>query len=77
MWVAANQYGPFGRLRFPGQAKVVDPHGRVLATTGARPGLALARIDARSAVRAERQELYHLGDRVPEAYGVSPARRVA
>ena len=78
VWVAANQHGTLGRLRFPGQAKVVDPEGRVLATTGARAGTAIARIDSRAAVHSVRHELFHLGDRVPVAYDVSltPARRV-
>ena len=71
VWVASNLYGSLGRLRFPGQAKVVDPDGRVLAGTGARAGIALARIDARDAVRSVRGELSHLGDRVPVAYGMS------
>jgi N-carbamoylputrescine amidase len=77
VWVSSNQYGSLGRLRFPGQAKVVDPDGRVLASTGARRGVALARIDPRAAVRATRDELFHLGDRVPMTYGESPARHVA
>ncbi len=68
VWVAANHHGTVGRLRFPGQAKVVDPDGRVLANTGARAGVALARIDTPGAVRAARDELYHLGDRLPVAY---------
>jgi predicted amidohydrolase len=71
VWVASNLHGSLGRLRFPGQAKVVDPNGRVLAGTGARAGIALARIDARDAVRCARGELSHLGDRVPVAYGMS------
>ena len=70
VWVASNHHGSLGRLRFPGQAKVVDPNGRVLASTGARAGTALARIDACAAVRAARGELSHLGDRVPVAYDV-------
>ena len=73
VWVASNQYGPLGRLRFPGQAKVVDPDGRVLSSTGARAGIAVARIDVRTAVQAARGELSHLGDRVPVAYGMSIA----
>jgi N-carbamoylputrescine amidase len=77
VWVAANQYGPFGRLRFLGQAKIVDPDGRVLATTGAHAGLAVAHIDPRVAVRTVRDELCHLGDRVPAAYGSSPSSQVA
>jgi N-carbamoylputrescine amidase len=71
VWVASNLYGSLGRLRFPGQAKVVDPDGRVLSSTGARAGMALARIDVRAAVQAARGELSHLGDRVPVAYGMS------
>jgi predicted amidohydrolase len=71
VWVASNHHGSLGRLRFPGQAKVVDPDGRVLAGTGARAGMALAHIDARAAVGAARGEISHLGDRVPVAYGVT------
>jgi predicted amidohydrolase len=66
-----------GRLRFPGQAKVVDPDGRVLAATGARAGLALARIDSSDVVRRTRDELFHIGDRVAGAYGVSTTARIA
>jgi predicted amidohydrolase len=71
VWVASNLHGSLGRLRFPGQAKVVDPDGRVLSSTGARAGIAFARIDVRAAVLAARGELSHLGDRVPVAYGMS------
>jgi N-carbamoylputrescine amidase len=77
VWVTANQTGSFGRLRFPGQAKVVDPEGRVLANTGTRAGVAFARIDARAAVRASRDELFHLEDRIPVAYDVKPVLNVA
>jgi len=73
VWVSANHSGRFGRLRFPGQAKVVDPDGRVLASTGARPGVALARVDALDAVAASRHRLSHLEDRRPYAYGLTPA----
>ncbi|MGI8945657.1 MAG: carbon-nitrogen hydrolase family protein [Thermoleophilaceae bacterium] len=68
VWVSANQAGRLGRLRFPGHAKVVDPTGRVLATTGSRAGVALARVDALQAVDSARAELSHLGDRRPRAY---------
>jgi N-carbamoylputrescine amidase len=77
VWASANHCGSLGALRFPGQAKIVDPDGRVLASTGARAGLAIARVDFRAAVRRAREELFHLGDRVAEAYGLSPAARVA
>lgn len=72
VWVSANHHGVFGGLRFPGQAKVVDPEGRVLDTTGSRPGVAFARIDPAAAVRRARQDLCHLGDRVAAAYAVEP-----
>ena len=68
VWVSSNQVGRFGRLRFPGQAKVVDPRGRVLARTGTRPGVALARVDAPSVVAAARDRLSYLDDRRPLAY---------
>lgn len=72
VWVSANQHGVFGRVRFPGQAKVVDPDGRVLAATGSRPGVALARIDPTVSVRRIRDELFHLADRLPAAYVPDP-----
>jgi len=68
VWVSSNQVGRFGRLRFPGQAKVVDPRGRVLARTGARTGSALARVDAPGVVAAARNRLSYLDDRQPLAY---------
>jgi predicted amidohydrolase len=68
VWVSANQVGRFGRLRFPGQAKVVDPRGRVLAKTGARAGVALAHVDAPGVVAAARDRLSYLDDRRPLAY---------
>ena len=74
VWVSANQRGGFGRLRFPGHAKVVDPDGRVLASTGSREGAAVARIDPAGAVGAARGELSHLGDRRPRAYGLATSR---
>lgn len=77
VWVASNQSGSLGRLRFPGQAKIVDPDGRILASTGARPGVAFARIDRWTAVRSTRDELFHLGDRLPAAYDGVPTARPA
>ncbi len=73
VWVSSNQVGRFGRLRFPGQAKVVDPRGRVLAKTGGRAGAALARVDAPSVVAAARDRLSYLDDRRPPAYADLPA----
>lgn len=68
VWVSANQVGRLGRLRFPGQAKVVDPGGKVLARTGTRSGLALAGVGTASSVSAVRTAISHLGDRRPHAY---------
>lgn len=76
VWASANQCGTFCRLRFPGQSKVVDPDGRVVARTGTRPGMALATIDAAMATATFREQLSHLADRRPAAYQpahVSPA----
>jgi len=70
VWVSSNQVGRFGRLRFPGQAKVVDPRGRVLAKTGFRAGEALARVDAPGVVAAARRRLSYLDDRRPLAYAI-------
>jgi nitrilase len=78
VWVASNQTGRWGQLRFLGGAKVVDPDGVVLARTGPRGGLALAAVDARAEVERSRAVIDHLGDRRPEAYGVpEPAAAVA
>jgi predicted amidohydrolase len=68
IWASANQSGRLGRLRFPGHAKVVDPGGRVLSTTGSRSGMALARVDALGAIDAARSEFPHLADRRPQTY---------
>ena len=68
VWVSTNQTGRLGRLRFPGQAKVIDPDEHVLARTGARPGTALATIDAAAEVRRHRAEISHLDDRVEGSY---------
>jgi N-carbamoylputrescine amidase len=68
VWVSANQVGKLGRLRFPGQAKVVSPEGNVLATTRSRRGVAMAGVDLAGAVSAARTAISHLGDRRPHAY---------
>ena len=74
VWVSSNQVGRFGRLRFPGQSKVVDPSGRVLAKTGARAGSAFARVDAPGVVAAARNRMSYLDDRRPSAYAELPAQ---
>jgi len=76
VWVSSNQTGRFGRLRFPGHAKVVDPYGTILACTGGRKGVAVATVDAGLVGRA-REELSHLGDRRPFAYQLGRGRSAA
>jgi predicted amidohydrolase len=68
VWVAANQCGQFGQLRFLGQSKVVGPGGQVLATTGTKPGLAVATVDVDAELERARRTFDHLAERVPSAY---------
>ncbi len=69
VWVAANQHGTFGRLRFVANAKVVGPGGDVRATTGTDAGLAVAPMDVGAELEAARRAMFHLRDRRPELYG--------
>ena len=75
-FASANQTGPWGALRFLGDAKIVDPDGVVLARTHARPGLALANADL-DEVHRSRAVIDHLADRRPAAYGDPLASRPA
>ncbi|WP_433305294.1 carbon-nitrogen hydrolase family protein [Actinoplanes sp. CA-030573] len=68
VWLSANQSGTFGSLRFVCSAKVVDPGGDVLATTGTAPGMAVAEVDVAAALAAARRSMAHLRDRRPDAY---------
>ncbi|WP_127783680.1 carbon-nitrogen hydrolase family protein [Rhodococcus sp. X156] len=79
VWVASNQAGTFGSLRFVCSAKIVGPGGEVLADTGTAPGLASARLDVQAELAAIRGGgMYNLRDRRPELYGdVVEANRVA
>ncbi|RZL80472.1 MAG: carbon-nitrogen hydrolase family protein [Rhodococcus sp. (in: high G+C Gram-positive bacteria)] len=70
VWVASNQAGTFGSLRFVCSAKIVGPGGDILADTGIRPGLASARLDVQAEIAAIRSGgMYNLRDRRPEVYG--------
>jgi predicted amidohydrolase len=73
VWVSTNQAGPWGPLKFLGQARVVDPDGVVLAQTGHRGGMAFASVDIGAAIGDFRSEIDHLGDRRPAAYLADPA----
>ena len=77
VWVASNQTGPWGHLRFLGGAKVVDPDGVVRARTGPRGGLAVAALDVRGEVDRSRAVIDHLADRRPDAYALHEARAAA
>jgi N-carbamoylputrescine amidase len=70
VWVASNQSGTFGKLRFVGNAKVVGPGGDVLATTGVGEGMAVASVDVADALHTARRSMFHLRDRRPESYAV-------
>ncbi|WP_405164907.1 carbon-nitrogen hydrolase family protein [Nocardia sp. NBC_01499] len=69
IWVASNQAGTFGSLRFVCSAKIVGPGGELLATTGAEPGLATATIDLDEKLGLARNSgMYNLRDRRPDLY---------
>ncbi len=68
-WVAANQSGTFGSLRYVGNAKIVDPGGNILDTTLLESGLAVADVDIAGTFRAMRGGMFHLRDRRPDVYG--------
>ncbi|GAA0311116.1 carbon-nitrogen hydrolase family protein [Kineococcus aurantiacus] len=77
VWVAANQAGTFGSLRFVGSAKVVGPGGEVLAGTGVEAGLAVADVDVAAELAAARRSMFNLRDRRPDTYDAlvrEPAR---
>lgn len=76
VWVSTNTTGRDGPLRFIGQAKVVSPRGEIIAATGARAGIALARIDAREQVRDARMRIDYLADRRPAAYAAATSSAV-
>jgi len=73
VWLAANQHGTFGKLRFVANAKVVGPGGDVLATTGIHAGMAVAEINVPSALETARRAMFHLRDRRPDTYGAVTA----
>lgn len=68
-WIASNQSGTFGSLRYVGNAKVVDPGGNILATTLLDSGMAIAEVDLDTTFRTMRAGMFHLRDRRPDVYG--------
>ena len=73
IWVASNQTGTFGKLRFVGNAKVVGPGGDVLDSTGVGDGLAVGEIDIAQALETARRSMFYLRDRRPDAYAAPGA----
>jgi N-carbamoylputrescine amidase len=65
---SANQTGEFGALRFVGGARLVEPGGDVVATSGTQPGLALWRFDVAGALRRARRALSPIRDLRPDLY---------
>ena len=72
-WIASNQQGEFGSLKYVGNAKIVDPGGNTIATTGQEEGLAIAEIDVAGTLGSARGGMYHLRDRRPDVYN-APTR---
>jgi nitrilase len=68
VWVSSNLTGRIGPLRFVGHAKVVGPDGRVVASTGARRGMAAGPVDVATSLTRARTAISHLGDRVLGSY---------
>ncbi|ODR04000.1 acyltransferase [Mycobacterium sherrisii] len=68
-WMASNQSGTFGSLRYVGNAKIVDPGGNILATTLLDSGMAVAEVDLDATFRTMRAGMFHLRDRRPDVYG--------
>ncbi|MEE3851855.1 carbon-nitrogen hydrolase family protein [Gordonia sp. LSe1-13] len=68
-WIASNQAGTFGSLRYVGNAKIVDPGGNILDTTLLDSGMAVADVDIAGTFTAMRAGMFHLRDRRPDAYG--------
>jgi predicted amidohydrolase len=73
VWVSANQAGEYGSMQLVASAKIVDPGGEVLATTGTEAGLAVATVDVDEAVDAARRFMGHLRDMRRGSYSPVPA----
>ncbi|WP_433556699.1 carbon-nitrogen hydrolase family protein [Pseudonocardia xinjiangensis] len=71
VWLASNQMGTFGSLRFAASAKVVDPGGEVLATTGFAAGTAVAELDIAAVVESARRVMGFLRDLRPDTYAAA------
>jgi predicted amidohydrolase len=77
VWVASNQYGTFGSLRFAANAKIVDPAGEIVAATGQTASMVTADFDLETVLAAARAGMGHLRDRRPDSYPRHADNRVA
>ncbi|WP_433891466.1 carbon-nitrogen hydrolase family protein [Streptomyces sp. CA-111067] len=77
-FVSSNFAGDFGGCRFLGLSQIVDPMGRVVATTGAlTPGIAVADIDIAGGIAAANAHLMGarlIRDRRPDTYDAVSGR---
>jgi predicted amidohydrolase len=69
VWVASNQFGTFGSLRFAANAKIVDPGGEIVAATGQTEAMVVADFDLEADLDAHRAGMNNLRDRRPDLYG--------
>jgi predicted amidohydrolase len=65
---SANQSGEFGSLRFVGSARIVEPGGDVVASTGTGAGLAVAAFDVEASLERARRALSPINDLRPDCY---------
>jgi predicted amidohydrolase len=70
-FVSSNFVGPLGSTVYPGYSQIIDPYGRVIATSEDRPGLVLATVDVHGGI-AETQATWFgprlIRERMPETY---------
>jgi predicted amidohydrolase len=74
---SANQTGCFGKLRFLGGARIVEPGGDVVAATGTEPGLAVATFDLDATLRRARRALSPIMDLRPDTYRAAAPMQAA
>ncbi len=78
-FISSNYVGQLGSTNYPGYSQIIDPYGRVLATSEDRPGLTVATVDVQGGI-AETQATWFgprlIRERMPETYviqrGASP-----
>ena len=70
-FISSNFVGMLGETQFPGYSQIIDPYGRVLATSEGVPGLVVQDIDVLGGI-AETQATWHgarlVRERMPDTY---------